>query len=384
MRNLFIALIVFVSSTNSNAQIPREIDCIPGSMGCALRLILDTNERNQNIKYYINSKSKIINSDGTVTIETIADHTPRVAEGRSRTNIYKFHCSDFPEKSFSRVNFAWYGNILKSGGLISSGDINMEKTKVNDGSIVDYYFSAACNTCPPIRNTQHNSLEAAMNASRTKPASCVIGDSVLQGQLSINFNSGARKQEVMLIEGDSLQTGKVNMRIFSNGEAAIASNGGAKSYVYNGSGLFVGGNDKVIINEDNKSMTVNGNLIGNLLITKKDLPIETNVAYGKSRNFPRVFESAEDRTELMAACVSATSEFIKAARNTAFKTSDAILWSSCTRADMRGNQNFVTHLNKWNATFLSRNEPAAILNILFERCASEFVVAISSDGTCMR
>ncbi len=342
------------------------------------------------LKYSVNC------NDGTIIIESMKNYTAsnlqgqekdiKLSEGRARNKpnpntlgaSYVSNACNAPNLNQAKTDT---NNANRQTPLSSwpntTASVPASQTNSNNSNQVG-------TVCPPEKTGGHASLQAAINAANNKAASCVRGNNAVANNLSINPRGPREgRYEVMTIEGFSPQTQRLYIQIFSDGEASIISNGGGRLYPHKGGGVFINGNDVISIDEKSRVASVNGNLVADLKIVKKEAPDQSNITYGKKLNFPRAFEPAKNRTDLIAACYSASMAFLEAARGTAFKTAPTASWAFCTQNNMRGDMEFNNYVKNWKSVFGNGQFEPGILNAMLERCEREFVVLVDARGRCM-
>jgi len=182
--------------------------------------------------------------------------------------------------------------------------------------------------------------------------------------------------EMMSIEGKSDRTGRVMIQIFSDGQASVISNNTARFYMHTGNGIFVNGEKKIIVDEQNRSVRVDQSTISNVIILKKqrEKPLE-QMTYGEKFNFPGELQGAQNETDLKAACASAASGF-GGKKDWANKAAqrDATFWSTCVDMSEVNNPNYRVSRSKWDG--LLKNTEAFTLAIYFDRCTRDYLLRI--------
>ena len=182
--------------------------------------------------------------------------------------------------------------------------------------------------------------------------------------------------EMMSIEGKSDTLGRVYIQIFSDGQASVISNNKAQFFMHTGNGIFVNGEERVIVDERNRSVRVHQTTVSNVTILKKqrEKPLE-QTAYGEKFNFPGLLQKAQNETDLKAACASAASGFGRKtdwANKAALR--DATFWSTCVDMSEVNNPDYRASRSKWDG--LLKTTEAFTLAIYFDRCTRDYILSI--------
>jgi hypothetical protein len=331
-----------------------------------------------------------------------ADYIKRACESAPKnsgvnTNLYQ---ADATSKTQISGNAPMFTDVTANDirRAIKEAQITQPSTAVSGGGSTTNTLQATQATqlqrpvieeatiCPPPKQEQHGSVEAAIAASKSRPATCVRGNQTVSSNISVALNGQTNSRyEIYKIEGTSPQTQRLLIQIFSDGEASVISNGGGRmGYMHQGNGVFQSGSDVIKVDEKSRIVNVNGINVVNVNIEKKDPPNQVNLTYGQKLNFPKPLDSAKDQIELKAACVSSAQLFVSQSAGTAFNTKGAIQWAACTTKNMAGTPNFISHVGNWNKRLVNERVDAYILGIYFERCSRAFPAMINlSNGKCL-
>ena len=112
------------------------------------------NKSPQNLKFvtksdifdaYLDQNRKIINADGSITIETILEYNTTQSDGtKSLVSTYTYYCNEMDEKKYSRLEFYNYSSSKKTGAILKAGKATPSKVSIKTGSVSEMYFYAAC------------------------------------------------------------------------------------------------------------------------------------------------------------------------------------------------------------------------------------------------
>ena len=87
--------------------------------------------------------------------------------------------------------------------------------------------------------------------------------------------------EMLQAEGSSPSTDRINLQIYSDGQAAFVSNGRIKFLMHTGNGIFVDQDTKLILDQKNSQLSINGLIVKGIQFVEKSPPAprDTSSAY---------------------------------------------------------------------------------------------------------
>jgi hypothetical protein len=210
-------------------------------------------------------------------------------------------------------------------------------------------------------------------------------DNQIEGNLSISTDipkrpgpPSAMSYEMMSIKASNEKINRLSIQIFSDGQAAIGINKDVGFFRHLGNGVFTNSKQKIIVDENSNQVSINGLIIENVTITKKErVKTSEQMSYGEKLNFPKPLSNAIDENDLLAACSSVANIFSK--NNEWANKSDlyyAKRWSICADRFKNGNDQYFKNRIKWEEILDTPNERKYISTIL-ERCQKDYLVSTS-------
>jgi hypothetical protein len=187
--------------------------------------------------------------------------------------------------------------------------------------------------------------------------------------------------EMMTIEGKSDSTDRIFIQIYSDGQASVIANGSGKFFMHQGDGVFVSGNSKLLIDEKNNRIIIDGTQISNVMIVTKQQtkPVE-NMTYGERLKFPRPLSNANSELELQAACSSAANVFANLPNwYNKREQIDALNWSLCVDLSNKDDGMYLAHRSNW-VKRLSKKEVQAFAAEYYSRCTRDYLVSFTLDS----
>lgn len=186
--------------------------------------------------------------------------------------------------------------------------------------------------------------------------------------------------EMMSIEAKTPRADRIFIQIFSDGQASVVAGGTASFFMHKGDGSFVSRNSKLSIDEKNNRIDLDGMLISNVVIAKKNRPKPVEqMTYGERLNFPSGLADARDEVELQAACASAATVFANKPNWYDKKEQlDAQDWSSCIDLSNKGDEKYLTYRSNWEKR-LSTKQESEYTTFYYSRCTKDYAVTFSND-----
>lgn len=177
--------------------------------------------------------------------------------------------------------------------------------------------------------------------------------------------------QIMKIEGGSSSTQRFSLQIFSDGQAPFVSNGEGKFLMHTGNGVFVDNNTKLLIDEKNSQVSINGLIVKGVKFFKSPPP-PSNQTYGEKLRFGGKLSKAVDETDLMAGCSAAAT--LASNRQWANKSAleDGRLYGACMSAYMASDKNYWQRLSQWRERL--KTEDTYVLFLYADRCSKDYTV----------
>jgi uncharacterized protein YjbI with pentapeptide repeats len=315
-----------------------------------------------------------ITSDAGNRVVFVKQNTPSGNNEKSYYRKYSIICNNSEFAMLSEVSFS---EIDLNGSSINYKDFIQSRKfeKANPGGAAIEYVNIACTGL---------NLDSAINATKTAPLTKANKNSSGELMPNLSITTGTPKSpgrpsgtyyEMMKIEGNSELTDRVNIQIFSDGQASVISNNASRFFMHKGNGVFVNDNIEIIVDESNKKISINGVVVNDVKITKKerDKPLE-QMTFAEKLRFAPPLNKAESETELIAACASSASLFGRR-KDWADKDdlSKAVFWGSCVDQSQVRNQSYFSYRKKWDA-LLSDKKYLDSLSYFYDRCTKDYSV----------
>jgi hypothetical protein len=198
-------------------------------------------------------------------------NSPNANGAKSSYLTFAVHCNNselalLDETSFSEIDFG--------GARIKYSDFRNSKkyAKVAPKTVGSELVDAAC-----FGMTENDARQAFATSPLTKASPAKVEN--ISPNLSITTDTPTfpdkpsyLSYEMMVIEGKSDFTDKFSIQIFSDGQAVAISNNSSRFLMHKGNGYFEDDKTKVLVDERNKRVSVDGVVISNVQIIKREPP----------------------------------------------------------------------------------------------------------------
>jgi len=228
-------------------------------------------------------------------------------------------------------------------------------------------------------------LNAAIAATTTapltkyevvSPGAIIPNLSIVTGFPKFPMPPNPNAYQIMGVEGNSTSTQRISLQIFSDGQAPFISNGASRFLMHTGNGVFVDQDNKVILDEKNSQISINGLIVKDVQFVKSPPPPPpSSQTYGEKLRFFGELKNAIDETDLMAGCTAAADLASKRqwANNTALQ--EAWFFGVCMSTSMASDKNYWLGLSKWKEKL--KNEDTSMLFIYTERCWKDYKISFA-------
>jgi hypothetical protein len=298
---------------------------------------------------------------------TIGQNIIEVAQDgvRSRMMTYEIDCGQRTSLFKSMVNY----NALNLGGVGTPVTIPANPPwPIKPKSLAERFHNVACS------NNTTEQLGKTNPSPQEKNEAITPNLSVVTGFPKFPNSPNASAYQIMQIVGSSASTQRISLQIFSDGQAPFIRNGASTFLMHTGNGIFVDQDNKIILDEKNSQLSINGLIVKGVQFVKSPPPPSpSNQAYGEKINFFGKLSKATDETDLMAGCSAAA--ILGSSREWANKTTleEARFFGVCMSMSMASDRNYSLKFSDWKEKL--KNEDTFSLFKYTERCAKDFNVS---------